>query len=265
MSYLGTRPSNQTPTYRQVYEFTATANQTTFSVPYTVGFVSVFRNGVQLGSANFTATNGTSVVLTSGCNAGDYVRIESLFTANVQGAIPNTTGAVATANIADGAITTAKIANGAVVAADLADGAVTRAKMGYAGAVLQVVRNGAVFPTTTFSSSSYVDSGASVTITPSSSNSRIMLLFRSPRQSYSGGAIAYYRFYRNTTGIGNDPQTQNDLSGERYGYSFSMFFIDSPNTTASITYRIYGRTLSGGNFSWAGDDAYEFIAMEIAG
>lgn len=122
MSYLGTRPSNQTPTYRQVYEFTATANQTTFSVSYTVGFVSVFRNGVQLGSANFTATNGTSVVLTSGCNAGDYVRIESLFTANVQGAIPNTAGAVVTSNIADGAITTAKIANGAVIQADLASG-----------------------------------------------------------------------------------------------------------------------------------------------
>jgi hypothetical protein len=133
------------------------------------------------------------------------------------------------------------------------------------GSILQVVRNGAVFPTTTFSSTSYVDSGASVTITPSNANSRIMLLFRSPRQSYAGGAVGRYQFYRNTTGIGTDPQTQNDLSGERFGSSFSMFFIDSPNTTSSITFRVYAKTSSGGgNFSWAGDDPYEFIAMEIA-
>ena len=147
----------------------------------------------------------------------------------------------------------------------LASGVPARSNMP-AGSVLQVVRNGAVLPTTTFSSSSYVDSGASVTITPSSSNSRIMLLFRSPRQSYSGGApSANYRFYRNTTGIGNDPQTQNNLDDSRYGYSMSMFFIDTPNTTSSITYRIYARVASGTNFSFSGDDAYEFIAMEIAG
>lgn len=120
MAYIGTKPSNQTPTYKQVYEYTATAGQTTFTASYTAGFVSVFRNGVQLGSEDYTATNGTSVVLTNGSTAGDYIRIESQFTANVQNAIPNTAGAVATSNIADGAITTAKIANGAVVPADLA-------------------------------------------------------------------------------------------------------------------------------------------------
>lgn len=112
MSYLGTAPSKSTPTYKQVYEYTATAGQTTFTASYTVGFVAVFRNGVQLHSADYTATNGTSVVLANACTSGDAVRIESTFTANVQGAISNTAGAVVTSNIADANVTQAKLAAG---------------------------------------------------------------------------------------------------------------------------------------------------------
>ena len=50
---------------RNTYAFTATAAQTTFTVSggYTVGLVDVFINGVKLAAADFTATNGTTVVL----------------------------------------------------------------------------------------------------------------------------------------------------------------------------------------------------------
>jgi hypothetical protein len=59
---------------RQVY--TATASQTTFSVTYDVGYVDVYLNGVKLKSGtDFTANNGTSVVLTTGAAAGDIVDI----------------------------------------------------------------------------------------------------------------------------------------------------------------------------------------------
>jgi hypothetical protein len=55
---------------------TATASQTTFSATYTVGYVDVYLNGVKLvGSADFTATNGTSVVLSTGATVGDNVEI----------------------------------------------------------------------------------------------------------------------------------------------------------------------------------------------
>jgi len=53
--------------------FTATASQTTFSATYNVGYVQVFVNGVLLNGADYTATNGTSVVLAVGCNANDIV------------------------------------------------------------------------------------------------------------------------------------------------------------------------------------------------
>lgn len=55
--------------------FTATANQTTFTVNYAVGNILVFMNGAKLNSADFTATNGTSVVLASGATVGDIVEV----------------------------------------------------------------------------------------------------------------------------------------------------------------------------------------------
>ena len=53
--------------------FTATANQTTFSVNYTVGKLNVYLNGILLDAADFTATNGTSVVLGTAADVGDIL------------------------------------------------------------------------------------------------------------------------------------------------------------------------------------------------
>ena len=46
-------------------EWTSVAGQDTFSVLYTIGFIVVTLNGVELAEADFTATDGTSVVLTT--------------------------------------------------------------------------------------------------------------------------------------------------------------------------------------------------------
>ena len=53
--------------------FTASANQTDFTVSYTVGLVDVFLNGTKLSESEYTATNGTSVVLATGASVGDVV------------------------------------------------------------------------------------------------------------------------------------------------------------------------------------------------
>jgi hypothetical protein len=54
-----------------VTQATATAAQTDFSVTYTVGQLSVYLNGALLASADFTASNGTTVVLASGAALND--------------------------------------------------------------------------------------------------------------------------------------------------------------------------------------------------
>ena len=122
--FLGIPASGVTTTaYRTVTEFTATSGQTTFSVPsYTPGFIDVYRNGVMLGSADYTASNGLTVVLVNGCTAGDLVEVISMSVSSVLNAIPGTAGSVGTTFLADSSVTTAKIAAGAVIQADLATG-----------------------------------------------------------------------------------------------------------------------------------------------
>lgn len=60
---------------RNVTHYTATANQTTFTITggYTVGLLDIFLNGVRIPESDFTATNGTTVVFTDGVKAGDIV------------------------------------------------------------------------------------------------------------------------------------------------------------------------------------------------
>ena len=53
---------------------TATAGQTVFNINYTVNYIQVFVNGIKIiNGQDFTATNGTSVVLNDACVAGDIV------------------------------------------------------------------------------------------------------------------------------------------------------------------------------------------------
>jgi hypothetical protein len=84
-----------------------------------VGFIDVYRNGVLLGSADFTATNGTTVVLANPAASGDLIETISFLVSSVLNAIPNTAGSVSSANIAndvtinfaDGSASTPSITN----------------------------------------------------------------------------------------------------------------------------------------------------------
>ena len=112
-----------TTAYRTVTEFTATAGQTSFSVPsYTAGYINVYRNGALLGTSDYTATSGTTVVLANPASSGDLVVTESFFVSSVLNAIPAVANAVTTSYINSGAVTTAKIADANVTQAKLAAG-----------------------------------------------------------------------------------------------------------------------------------------------
>jgi hypothetical protein len=57
--------------------FTATPGQTSFSTIYSIGYVDVYINGVKLTNTEFTATNGTSIVLNDPCFGSESVEIIS--------------------------------------------------------------------------------------------------------------------------------------------------------------------------------------------
>ena len=61
-----------------VTEFVCTSNQTTFTISYTVGEIMVFLNGILLDNGvDYTASNGTSVVLTNGAAADDVLTTDT--------------------------------------------------------------------------------------------------------------------------------------------------------------------------------------------
>ena len=91
--YIGILPVPQATETRN--SFTATSNQTSFATDgYTPNFVSVYLNGVLLSAADFTATNGTDVVLASGASADDVVEVIAFSTFQSADALPLTGGSI---------------------------------------------------------------------------------------------------------------------------------------------------------------------------
>ena len=88
------------------YQYTATSGQTTFSgndsagnsLAYDPPYLDVFLNGVRLANADFTATNGSSIVLASGAAVGDILSVTAYGTFSLAAINANniTTGTLAT-------------------------------------------------------------------------------------------------------------------------------------------------------------------------
>jgi hypothetical protein len=96
--YIGRAPATEAIQSRAKY--TATSNQTTFSFSYQPGFLDVYLNGIHLeDTTDYTATNGTSIVLTSGASAGQILEAVGLTTFSlVNGKINYAGTAAPTAN-----------------------------------------------------------------------------------------------------------------------------------------------------------------------
>lgn len=66
---------NSLSSIRTENNYTATSGQTTFSLEYTVGLIDVYVNGVRLTESEYTASNGSSVVLNEHLFGGESVDI----------------------------------------------------------------------------------------------------------------------------------------------------------------------------------------------
>lgn len=108
MPYIGTSPSNGV---RRVFTYTATASQTTFSGTSNEGstlayvdnnYLDVYQNGVLLGSADYTSTNGTSVVLAQAASVNDIIVIIAYDVFSVADTVSKTDGGTFDGNVAMG-------------------------------------------------------------------------------------------------------------------------------------------------------------------
>ena len=109
-----------------VFKYTATASQTTFTgaddnsatLSYNPNSIIVTYNGIVLENVSeYTATNGTSVVLTTGATVGSEVNIIAFEDLAISGVMPTTGGTFSGAVTVDGAFTSKGIDDNATTTA----------------------------------------------------------------------------------------------------------------------------------------------------
>ena len=167
-------------------------------------------------------------------------------------------------------IQTNSLATGAVGTSQLATGAITSAIMP-TGSVLQVVSQEHTGTGISTTSTSYEASGHLLSITPSSTSSKILV-------QLSGGHISYastpdflrVRFYRKIGSGSYSDQTGDLLScrpSSSYGMHMSAIYFDSPATTSEVTYQVYIRSGNGNvvHYNQTLDLQVQLTLMEIAG
>jgi hypothetical protein len=191
-------------------------------------------------------TAGTGI--SGGGTSGDVTITNSMATAiDAKGDLIVGTGADAFSRLAVGT-------NDQILVADstTATGLKWATPAGGGGKVLQVVSNtySTQFTTT---SSSYVDTGLSATITPTASTSKILVLMTNNFGVTRTGDDSYFAFQvlRGSTtiyqGNANEGTAESGSSPVRqYWTTDTATYLDSPATTSATTYKVTVRSVGGG-------------------
>ena len=137
------------------------------------------------------------------------------------------------------------------------------------GSVLQVVSDTHQGQLTLSTAGAWVDTGLSLTITPSSTSSKIHIQYTFPNIYFAtGGAGVSFRIMRGSTSVftpGIIYERYSGQTGMHLGYA--NIAIDSPSSTSAVTYKIqaaqYNSTVVRVNDNGGTKDT--LIAMEIAG
>lgn len=182
------------------------------------------------------------------------------------------------ANLGDG-IVTADITDGQVTAGKLAStldltGKTVTLPAGTGGKVLQVVSASTTTQTST-TSTSYVDTGITASITPSSASNKIMVIVACPVKSQTtnstGADNQKMSLFRGATQLTSAPSgTREGYGGGHSDYVYSgshLSYLDSPATTSSVTYIVKIKANGGGTTIYAPHtgDSGVITLMEIAG
>ena len=238
--------ANPAATSRTVTDFTATAGQTTFTVAYTVGLIDVYRNGVKLAGVDFTATNGTSVVLATGANAGDIIETVAYSALSTGTGVTSfsggTTGLSPVSGTGNVVLSgTLNVANGgtglsSLTAGYIPFGAGTSAFGSSSNLFWDSANNFLGVGTTTPASLLTVDNGV-ITTGRYGSSGAIVLRSASGTQA-SPTAISSNTNTSNVVGRGYDGTTYRDVA------SISMYSDGAISSTSSPGYITFGTTPS---------------------
>ena len=158
-------------------------------------------------------------------------------------------------------ITAGGLPDGVITTDDIAASAITRAKMGYAGAVLQVVQTVKTdtFSTTTSGSNNFVGiTGLSASITPTSTSNKVLVLVELAGSGKIGATVlCSFKVQRNSSDIPGMapsrasyfPATIGNLravADNNSAFRSNMTYLDSPASTSALTYQVLGQAESSG-------------------
>ena len=135
------------------------------------------------------------------------------------------------------------------------------------GTVLQVV-NATYSTQVTTTSASFVTTGLTASITPSSSTNKILVIATMPFAINTANQNTQLTIYRGGTNISPNTALSALQSGAATYGSACLTILDSPSTTSSTTYTIYGLA-SGGATAYfnslpTGSSASVMTLLEIA-
>jgi len=203
---------------------------------------------------------------------GDITEVQAgtgISVASGTGPIPVVTNTVATAYdakadliVGTGADTFAKLtvgANGTVLTADssVSPTGLKWASPAGGGKVLQVV-NATYNTSTTVASTTFADTGLSLSITPSAASSKILVFAEQSTYNESTNqatAVLEIRLLRDATSIQDFKGVSYVNIGATGGSNLlvraPISYLDSPNTTSSVTYKMQGRVASTANSAQA--------------
>ena len=138
-----------------------------------------------------------------------------------------------------------------------------------AGSIIQVNQftitnsdnSGFLLPT---SSSSFTATPLLLAISHRFSSSKILINVNT--SSYcAGNSHTSYTIYRDSTNLGGSTYGMADFTGSHNWRMFSMMFLDSPTTTSSVTYRVFGRTTNNTLYFGGDSDMVNAITlMEVS-
>jgi len=261
MSYIGTAP---TIGNFQVCDAISVVNgQASYTMqvsgvnatPQSANHMLVSLNGIlQAPNSSFTVS-GSTITFASNLVTGDVIDFIQILGDVLDLGVPS-----------DNTVSLAKLtATGTKDATTFLRGDNTFAEAG-GGKILQVVEDlqDTEFQTT---STSFVTTGLSLNITPSSTSSKILIIASPTLDNKTSTQYIYTTIYRDSTNlaVGTEGMQIFHISdGSRMYGGVPLMKLDSPNTTSQVTYAVYLRTSGGTARLGQNNMRNSIVAMEVS-